>query len=63
MKKRLAEEYDAPLNEISKFYTMNQHIEGMKKISRTLLTNWEKLPDNRKNNLLENIREMSNFIL
>lgn len=44
VKKRLADEYDAPLTDISRFYTLNQHIGGMKKISKTLLENWERIP-------------------
>ena len=35
----------------------------MKKISTTLLENWEKIPDNKKDNLLGQMRDMSVFIL
>lgn len=63
MKKRLAEEYDAPLTDISRFYTLNQHIGGMKKISKTLLDNWERIPQEKKVNLIGSLEEMAQFCL
>lgn len=35
----------------------------MKKIATTLLTNWERIPQAKKENLLEQMREMSVYIL
>ena len=35
----------------------------MKKISKTLLANWERIPEDKKENLLNQMSEMSEFIL
>ena len=35
----------------------------MKKISNTLLDNWEKIPDQKKDNLLGQMQEMRKFII
>ena len=53
VKTQLAVEYNASLSEISRFFILNQHICAMKKISNTLLDNWEKIPESKKTNLLK----------
>ena len=63
VEKRLSEEYDAPLNEISKFFTLNQHIHSMKKISNSMLDNWDRIPQVKKDNLLALFNEMCRFCL
>jgi len=63
VKKRLSEQYDAPMEDVSKFHTLNQYILAMKKISNTLLENWERIPQEQKDNLIVKILEMSRFCL
>lgn len=52
VKVRLAEEYDAPLHEISKFFTLNQYISGMKLKASTIKKNWDKMPLENRVNIL-----------
>jgi hypothetical protein len=51
------------MEDVSKFHTLNQYILAMKKISNTLLENWERIPQEQKDNLIVKILEMSRFCL
>ena len=63
LKAKLAKQYDASLKEISKYYIMNAHISGLKKIAGTLLKGWECIPQDKKDNLLRQVQEMTCFIV
>ena len=61
LKKELAEQYDAPLREISPFFTLNHHVVAMQRISKTLTSCWEKIPPERRANLLRAMYEGAEF--
>ena len=42
---------------------MNHYVAGMKKISSSLMMNWELIPSDKKDKLLGQIREMSLYVL
>ena len=63
VKARLAEEYDAPLHEISKYFTLNQCISGLQIQARTIKKQWAKMPSENKAKMLEQLAERLSFIV
>ena len=61
LKRELAVQYDASLREISEFYTLNHHIGTMRNVSKTLATNWEKIPQDKKANLVKQLYEGAEY--
>ena len=52
VKARLADEYNAPLHEISKYFTLNQYISGLKLKSKTLTNFWHQMSETNRLNLI-----------
>ena len=48
VKVKLAEQYDAPLHEISEYFTLNQYISGLQIQARTIDKQWKKMPEENK---------------
>ena len=63
VKAKLADEYDAPLHEISKYFTLNQAISGLKIQSKTISSQWEKMPEENKTKMIEQLHERIKFIV
>ena len=49
------------MKEISKFHTLNHYIHNMQGVSKTLSQNWEKIPTNKRDKLVELMKEGSEF--
>ena len=62
LKRKLAVQYDANMKEISKFYKLNHYIFNMQGVSKTLANNWEKIPTEKRNNLVALMKEGSEFV-
>jgi len=63
VKVKLADHYDAPLHEISKFFTLNQYISGLKLKSKTIKASWIKMSLESKLNILAQLKEQLEFIV
>ena len=59
----LAEQYDSPLHEVSKFITLNQTISGLKIQAKTIQKQWAKMPNKNKTRMLIQLQERLQFIV
>ncbi len=63
VKVKLADQYDAPLHEVSKYFTLNQYISGLKLKSKTIKASWTKMSLQSKLNIAIQLKEQLEFIV